>query len=582
LKKIIVLFLLVSPFLSTLTYSQFTPVKPEFTQPVKNENYQSVKILGQQGNLTFAIIYYFEGKYGEVKNKNLVCFENGVIINSKPFQLPKLPSGTSKNLSLYLNFSEIVKGKLFYVIRGLDNGDEKVKGDETVSFYLCNIDLETLLPIEENLTFLCEYKSNFTSNDVIYHRIYLNSDSTCLSVTQLEAKNTFKGLNPTMGPMKISYDVYEIESLELIKKGELESQLTGEQYYLSNFQLIKKSNVVITFDSGIEEVSVSLFKIKKNDHKLPDQVVFYGQVGSSDLLKKEFNFFKSKREHLTQYIKMEDGNLISLRIFRDSTFRDDKFRAYIPGLELDVINPIDMSVIKSFTVKATPLQTSLLYPNDKDPFSKSMVSLQEIKTKSFYTNIQTSKDGRLIVSLDFQYVVGTLNVKGAILVASFDLRDTDNSWLRVVPKYSTGYNLGINTFVKVANEDVYVVSSDDKSNIENINAIDEIINNGHTAGTEVPEKSSFKMIAYNLRSKKNILRIDKIDKGGMVKHYSINDFPGGIDYFTNPSISTTWIDDNSVLYVSGFYYEGHLDLINEGKYKKFDHIVVDLEKLGSE
>ena len=62
--------------------------------------------------------------------------------------------------------------------------------------------------------------------------------------------------------------------------------------------------------------------------------------------------------------------------------------------------------------------------------------------------------------------------------------------------------MGINTLVKVVKEDFFVVSSDEKSNIGNINAIDEIINNEHTAGTEVPEKSSFKMIAYNLRSKK--------------------------------------------------------------------------------
>lgn len=581
MRKITILFLLVNPFLSSLTFSQFTPVKPEFTPIVKNENYQEIDVVGQHGNYTYAIINYYSSKYGSVDNKNLVCYENGIVINSKPFQLPKIPAAYKGDLSLYINYSEIIKGKLFYVLKGYDDGDKKVKGDETVSFFLCNIDLETLLPVEDELTFLCKYNSNFTSNDFLSYRIWLNSDSTCLTVTQLQAENTFKGLNPTMGTMTINYDVYEIQNLELIGKGELKTEFTGEQFYLSNFILKNKSDIVVVFDSGIEEVSITIFKTKKNDHKLPDQIFFYGKVGASELLKKEFYFFQSKREHLRQYTRMENGNLISLRIFRDSTYRDEKLRAYIPGLELDVINSIDMSIIKSFTLKATPLQTTLFYPNDKDPFSKSTFTMQEIQTKSFYTKIHTSKDGRLIVSLDFQYISGSFRVKSAILVANFDLQASEDSWLRIVPKYNFGNNLSLNTLVKVLKEDVYLISSDDKSNIESINAIDKIMNEGHTAGAEVPEKSNFKMTGYSLNSKKNILRIDKIDNSGLVKHYSINEFPGGIDYYTNPSILSSWIDENNMLYVSGFYHGSFSDY-DQGRFKVFDYIKVDLEKLDSE
>lgn len=582
MRKFITFFLIVNPLFFTLSFAQFTPVIPEFTPAVKNENYQDIDILGQNGNYTYAIINYFKSKNGSVENKNLVCFENGVIINSKPFQLPRLPSEHNGDLSLYINFSQIIKGKLFYVLKGYDDGDKKVKGDETVLFFLCNIDLETLAPVEEELTFLCKYNSNFTSNDVLYHRIWLNSDSTCLTVTQLQAENTFKGINPTMGPMTVNYDVYEIESLELIGKGEFKTEFTGEQFYLSNFLLKNKSDVAAVFDSGIEEVTVSLFKTKKNDHKLPDQILFFGKVGAAELLKKEFYFFQSKREHLRQYTKMENGNLISLRMYRDSTYRDEKFRAYIPGLELDVINPVDMSIIKSFNMKATPLQTTLLYPNDKDPFSKSTVYMQEIQTKSFFTNIQTSKDGRLIVSLDFQYSRDAFRMKGAILVASFDMKDTDENWLRIIPRNNSGFVLGINTFLKVVKEDVYLISSDDKSNIENINTNDEIINNGHTAGADLPEKSTFKLNNYDLGSKANILRIDKIDKTGLVKHYSINQFPGGIDYYTNPDNSSSWVDENNVLYVSGFYDGSFVNLPGNGRFKSFNYIVVDLEKLGAE
>jgi len=553
-------------------------IEATYTPSFKVNDYQQLDILGTiDGKALGRIENYKNMRDVFSQSSYLVYLENldeNKIVTEK-FTCPILPNQESKN-NLDLNDVFLMNDHLKFIL-GYDC--EKEDGN-CVAIY--SVEPSTLKPFDEDAISIDVFEldnsdqSEHATKRSLTRFFKLSDDSSSLLVVSLyNSSEDGNKQNEIDYQYIINIREFDINSLDLKSETELQTDVPVLNYELSQFNLTKSKQLILGFSRNpkFQIVSVNSEKIDIGPDK-EDIIIYSGKVKSDKFERNGMYLFRPGRRLLEHHLQIDDENIHLITLFRDTIREDKKVVMYIPGYEIVTLNMEDLLEISSCELRPSPAQTAMCMPTKENIIKQS----SEMALATYYSGISDIKktdNGNWIICSSTDYGMDQTLFSGYILVARFDPKSKDNSWLRLVPKFqeSTDGTLGLGYSFEVLKEDIFLTMNDLQSNISVISDLDDLSINGKSLGESIPKTNPKMIYKPYKRQSSNVIRIDKISEKGMISHSYIKVLPEIKNFLPTPTVS--WTNNEGYLYILGlFEYDLMLD-----RFREFNFIKINLNTI---